>query len=361
MIIGVAKIPGCPEGKGADRPQVLITRHLLLIIVFPHALLTWLSRPATRWIILGVHLLFLLGIYLHQGVLTDKEAVKYIGCATEVLQGDLHDLTGNYLKYGAYVLFLLPFVAIGTPSLAVVAQIALAIAAAFALSRIVERLTDSKGLGHLAMATLLLCYPVQVWTLALYTESFFTSLSLLFVERITRIERLGTWTMVLGVLTLFARPVGLLIVGPAFIWKMTQGIRGSIQLYLRWAGYVAVFAIAIFLPGIKPAQLTPIVEAHVIAGVAEDPGAMGLFTGNSIVDAHIFLLKRHGSVGWLGLAGRRICSLFTLHRPYFSLWHNLASGFYYILYPLALIGLWKACTAVSSSRLYPPSPWCRWC
>jgi len=339
MGYGAPKIPGGMEGKGADRPQVLITRHLLLIIAFPHALLTWLSRPAIRWSILGAHLLFLLGIYLHQGILTDKEAVKYLGCARQVLHGDFIDLTGNYLKYGAYVLLLLPFVAIGLPSLAVAAQVALGILAAFALSRIVERLTGNKGSGYLSMAILLLCYPVQIWTLALYTESFFTSVSILFIERITRDERPGPWSMVLAVLTLFARPVGLLFVGPAFIWKLTQGSPDRVRRSLRWAGYCSVFALAVFLPGIKPAQLAPIAEAHVIAGIPGHAGAMEGFAGSSIAEAQVFLFQRHGVIRWLGLAARRMCSLFTLHRPYYSTGHNWIVGTYYLLYPLALGGL----------------------
>ncbi|MBL7938277.1 MAG: hypothetical protein JNL43_02860 [Flavobacteriales bacterium] len=337
----MAKIPGGTEAKGADRPQVLITLHLLLIIAFPHALLTWLSRPAARWIILGAHLLFLLGIFLHQGVLTDKEALKYVGCATEVLHGDFHDLTGNYLKYGAYVLFLLPFVALGSLWLAVLAQIGLGISSAFALSRIVARSTGSKGLGNLSMAVLLLCYPVQLWTLALYTESFFTSLGILFIERITRTEIRDAWTLVLGLLTLFARPVGILFVGTTFIWKWTGTAPSGKRSALRWIGYCAVFAASILLPGIKPAQLAPIVEAHVIAGMPGDSGAMESFTGSSIGEAQVFLWKRHGAIGWLDLAVRRMCSLFTLNRPYYSIGHNLFAGTYYVLYPLAMIGLWR--------------------
>lgn len=302
---------------------------------------SFLRSPNVRYIILGVHLLFLLGIFLHQGILTDKEAVKYLGCAADVLHGDFHDLTGNYLKYGAYILFLLPFVALGPPSLAVVAQIALGIAAAFALSRIVERLTGSMGLGSMAMAILLLCYPVQVWTLALYTDGFFTSIGILSVERITRNNGLDPWTIFLALLTLFARPIGMLLVGPALIWKWTNTPHSRTRIAARSIGYAMIFSVAVSLPGIERAQLAPIVEAHVIAGFPEDTGAMDRFTGSSIADAQIFLIQRHGVLGWLDLAARRICALFTLHRPYYSTGHNIVAGIYYILYPFALIGLWR--------------------
>jgi len=64
---------------------------------FPAAL----GSSRARWVIVGLHLLFLLGIFLHQGIHSDKEALKYLGCAQDVLHGDFTDLLGNYLKYGA--------------------------------------------------------------------------------------------------------------------------------------------------------------------------------------------------------------------------------------------------------------------
>ena len=153
---------------------------LITALTFGHMPAQHAFRPSPAFIrgsIIGLHLIFLAVIFLQQGILSDKEALKYLGCAEQVLNGDPSDLLGNYLKYGAYVLFLLPFIALGIPWLSVIAQIVLGILAASALGRIAERITGHSVAGHLAMAMLLLCYPVQQWTLALYTESFFTSAS----------------------------------------------------------------------------------------------------------------------------------------------------------------------------------------
>jgi hypothetical protein len=298
----------------------------------------WLGSPRARWGIVGLHLLFLLGIYLYQGIHTDKEALKYLGCAQDILQGDLTDILGNYLKYGAYVLFLLPFVALGVPELAVFAQIILGILGAVALSRIVVRITGNAVAGNLAMALLLLCYPVQQWTLALYTESFFTSMAILFVERITRAQRPDVWTIALAVITVFARPVGMLFVGPALVWKTTGSDAPKWLKGLRWPGYAAVLLVAISLPGIRAPQLEPIVDAHIIAGIAEDPGALAEFEGSSILAAQAFLMKRHGVRDWLWLGARRIASLYTLPRGYFSTVHNMLVAAWMLLYPLAIWG-----------------------
>ena len=314
----------------------------------PLLLLRLLGSPHSRWAIVGIHLLLLAGIHTEQGVLTDKEALKYIGCASGVLHGDFSDLFGNYLKYGAYVLFLLPFVALGIPALAVVPQIILGILAALALGRFVTRITHASGrqaaqpaAGNLAMALLLLCHPVQQWTLALYTEAFFTSMAILFVERITRHKGPDAWTIALALLTVFARPVGMLFVGPALLWKAAQ--HPAFARLKAWlpAGYAAVLLLAISLPGIRAPQLEPIVEAHIVAGFPRDAGAMAHFHGSSILAAQRFLLERHGAAEWALLFLRRAASLPDLTRPYYSTAHNLLNGLWMLLYPLALWGLWR--------------------
>lgn len=299
------------------------------------------SPAIIRWGIIALHLLLLAIIFAQQGILSDKEALKYLGCAEQVLHGEFSDLLGNYLKYGAYVIFLLPFVAVGMPWLAVLAQIAMGILAARALGRMAERITGRSAAGHLAMAMLLLCYPVQQWNLAFYTESFFTSMSILFVERITRAERPDASTFALALITVFARPVGMLFVGPALLWKIGQS--PTLHRLRPWlsVGYAAILLLAISLPGIRAPQLEPIVDAHIIAGIPQDTGAMAQFEGSSILAAQLFLLERHGVAEWSMLFLRRTASLFTLARPYYSNTHNILNGAWMLLYPFALWGLWR--------------------
>jgi hypothetical protein len=301
----------------------------------------WLASETAPRVFVGLHLLLLAVLFAQHGIVDDKEALKYLGCAQGILQGDLSDLLGNYLKYGAYVLFLLPFVAVGLPQLAVLAQVALGLWAARALGRLVERTSQQRAAGHLAMGLLLLCVPVQTWTLALYTESFFTSVAILFVERITRDQRPDAWTIVLTMLTVFARPVGMLFVGPALLWKAAQHPAFAPLRPLLPVGYAAVLLLAISLPGIRAPQLEPIVEAHVIAGFPRDPGAMAHFEGSSILAAQVFLLQRHGAGEWALLFLRRSASLLNLTRPYYSTAHNALNGLWMLLYPLALWGLWR--------------------
>ncbi len=179
------------------------------------------TRTPSHWTLpatLAAYMLLLVALFLTEGVHTDKEALKYIGCAEQVLRGDLHDLFGNYLPYGTYVLFLLPFVALGLPALAVPGQIVLSVVAATALGRLTERLSGNAVAGRLATALFLIAIPIQTWALALYTESLFTSLVVLLLEQVLARERPGRWALPFALLVLFGRPVGLLFVGPLLVW-----------------------------------------------------------------------------------------------------------------------------------------------
>ncbi len=79
----------------------------------------WLGeRSLWRWMI-AAHLLFLFGIYHTQGIVLDKEDLKYSGGASDLLHGDLTDLMGRYKLFSAYILFLVPFTALGSAAWAI--------------------------------------------------------------------------------------------------------------------------------------------------------------------------------------------------------------------------------------------------
>lgn len=304
-----------------------------------HPLLDRLAHPRTRWIIIGLHVVLLAVLFLHQGVLADKEALKYTGCARDVLHGDLHDLAGNYLKYASYVLFLLPFVAVGKASLAVVAQVLLGIVAADALARLTERITGNVGTGRSALALFLLCPLIQMWTLALYTEQFFLCLAILYLERVERSPRMGPAVVLTGLATLFARPVGMFFVVPALLWRVGGRWPSWSRAWLVPVGCTLLLVFAIHVPYVPAAQLRPIATGQVIAGVGG--GEANGFSGHTIADAQRHLIDRTGLQGWCRITLRRALSLLTLTRPHYSALHNGVNTFFHLLYPLALAGLWR--------------------
>ncbi len=296
-----------------------------------------MSHRNVRWCAVLLFAACLCALWMTRGIHDDKEALKYIGCAEDVLRGDTDDLFGSYKAYASYVLFLLPFVAGKLLWLAVVAQAVLAVAAAFALGRLVERISGSERSGTIAVVILLLCYPFQEWVLALYTESFFASIALLFLERATRPGRIHWMALVLGGVLLLARPNGVLFVLPVLIWRLPRPTwSGS---WFRPTACAAVLLLVLVLPGIQRHQLGVVVEAHVICGFPERPGALEEFLGTTLLDAQTFLFREPGYAA--GLFARRVFSVFTLTRPYYSAGHNAMLLPLYAYYLLALVGWWR--------------------
>ena len=287
-----------------------------------------------RWYAVALFVAALVALWASRGIHDDKEALKYLGSAQDLLHGDAHDLFGNYKAYASYVLFLLPFVAVGMPWLAVVAQAALAVFAAFSLAHFVERISGSERCGTIALIIALFCYPFQEWVLALYTESFFASTAILFLERVTRTGPVRWEAFVLAGVLLLARPIGVLFVLPAFIQRMR-----SIPSALRPVAYGAVLVLVLVAPGVARHQLGVVVEGHVICGFPERPGALDSFHGTTLLDAQVALF--HEPAYAAGLFARRALSLFTLTRPYYSRGHNILLMPFYALFVLALVGWWR--------------------
>ncbi len=295
-------------------------------------------RP-DRWVLpatLAAFAALLFLLWRMEGVHLDKEALKYTGCAEHVLGGDLRDLLGNYLPYATYVLFLLPFVALGAPGLAIPVQFGLSVIASHALGRITERISGHKAAGQMATALFLLSVPTQVWTLALYTESLFTTLIVLLAEQLLARDRPGPWTWPLVILVLFARPVGLLFAGPLLI----AGLGRKWPPGLRTAGYAGVLLLALLNPRVARPQLEIIVNSDVLCGCTADTGRLMDFHGSSVLDAQLHLVELNGLGPHLKLMGARMASLFTFTRPSYSVSHNLLLAGYFLLYPFALVGWW---------------------
>ena len=293
--------------------------------------------PRIRWYAVALFVAALVALWASRGIHDDKEALKYLGCAQDLVHGDAQDLFGSYKAYASYVLFLLPFVALGVPWLAVVAQAGLAVLATFALARFVERVSGSERCGTIALVIALFCYPFQEWVLALYTESFFASIAMLFLERVTRHGPARWDVFALAAVLLVARPIGVLFVLPALIWRMRWPF--EVPSALRPVVYTAVLVLVLLAPGVARHQLGVIVEGHVICGFPERPGALDGFQGTTLLDAQVALFHEPGYAA--GLFARRSLSLFTLTRPYYSRPHNFLLVPFYALFVLALVGWWR--------------------
>lgn len=285
--------------------------------------------------VLPAHALVLLAIHARQGILVDKEALKYIGGAERMLADFPGGLTWHDLPYAAYMVFLAPFVAMGQPELAVIAQVALGLAAAWSLRSMVHAMGGHHWQADLAFAIYLLLYPVQTWALALYSESFFTSVAVLFMAALMK-PRGNRWPpLLLALVVVFARPVGILFAGPGLAWWICRR-RGWPAVRTTWTAAFAVFAGILFLPVLDPALLGAVAEGHVIGGFPQWPGGGSGFRGSTLAAAQLHVVREHGALAWAWTLVRRMGWLFGAVRPYWSWPHGLMMTPVWLLYPFAL-------------------------
>ncbi len=299
-------------------------------------------RPITAWLgnahafrlLLGLHLLLLAMLFAKHGIADDKEALKYLGAAKDMLQCDTDDLLVRYRLYSGYVFFLMPFAAVGMPELAVLMQVFLGLLAARAIERMVIHSGSEAWVGRTAAALYLLSYPVQQWVLSFYSEGLFIPLTVLFMERAFR-DRLWSPSLVLlACMVLITRPTGALFVAPVLLLRCGAGP-------LRWVAIIGLALIMLFAPVLPRDQLQGMVQQHVVLGFPERPDATLSPSVRSLADIQATVLADRGPVGWTCLVGRRIGSLFNPTRPWFSIAHNALVAPLIALYPLALWGLWR--------------------
>ena len=293
--------------------------------------------------VIVAHLLLLGSIQWRYGILLDKEALKYTGCAVQVLHGDLTDLLGPYGLYASYVLFLTPFLAMGLPELAVIAQVVLGVFAALALRGIVGTLGGNRTQANLAFAVFLLLYPIQTWTLSLYSESFFVSISVLFLRAAMRRPWKTLPALALALVLLFARPMGVLFVVPVLTWYFAERLGMRPMPWVRLTS-AAVLVAVLFLPVLDLDLLQVVVEGHAIGGIPQWPDAGASFHGTTLMAAEMQVITDHGAWNLVHLFGQRVAWLLFAGRPYYSVFHNALLAPVALIHPFAVAGMyhkWK--------------------
>ncbi len=283
------------------------------------------------------------------GIVTRLEATKYIYEAEYFLkQGHFSQI--KYIFYSLYIFLHVLSIKLGVEFIGIyILQVTLNACAMLCLYRLSLRLTGDFGASNIAFILLTLCFPWQVWTTHLYTESVFDSLIVIFSYSLIRAMDAGLKWRVLAiiffVLLIFARPTGILFV-PVLI--LLFGYK-----FLR-AGKKLMALITILLPTIIFLVLLnfemrgegefdfmkPFRESQIICGVPEE------FTNNLVLPKDgnnvqgLFYYIIHNPIHFSGLALKKIIYYFGMTRSYYSLPHNIyLIAFMYPIYLFAFAGL----------------------
>lgn len=246
--------------------------------------------PFICWGIFNVFLFF------QNGIISDGEALKYLWAANHLFSGEVFP---KYLFYSTYV-FILALVK--SEIAIVVLQILTSGLSLFLFIKGAERVG---GKGLLAGILLAVCWPIQYWNTAIYTESFF--ISGLIILWYLALARKWKWFLAILFPMLFLRPVMVVLLVPFIFWTVFDASR-------RWKVLMLVGMISLGFLGLLsriyffPEYFDFVVTNQVICEVESG--------------ASVFVIM-----------GKKLLYFFTLYRPHYSWVHNVAN----LIYPALLI------------------------
>lgn len=288
--------------------------------------------------------LFLYLIYKYSGLVTINEAEKYITAAKALLNGNVKYTFTQHLFYSGYILFISPFFAAGGIAGVVIAQAVANILAALCLKKSVDIILPDNSLSLLAALLFLFSYPIQYWTLTLYSDNFFVVLiciSLYYtVKQNTNKEEILLTILLL--LLIFSRPPGIfisLVFGCYYLYN-----NGWLSISKTiWAGAISlivIFTVLFFNPVETKGYIKPIAAGCIIVEKPDyDVPEFNKIDKSTLSEAYIYLYKQYGFAKLTALYFAKIKSFYTLTRPYYSKLNNSILMLHYLLYFFALLGV----------------------
>jgi hypothetical protein len=307
------------------------------------------SKSKTKqitYVFIGIaYSFFLYLIYRNSGIITGNEAEKYILASQKLINGDIAYSIRHHFFYCSYIVFITPFMAVGGAVAVVIAQALLNIIAAICINKSVDLIFPNNKKSFIGGLIFLFSYPIQYWTLTLFSDNFFVSLisiTLYYTLKRNKTKpQLLFWLFLLTIL-LFTRPPGIfLAIGflSYFLYE-SKLMTGSKAFLTAFVLQSIVLACLFYIPVENKGYIKPIAASTIIVDKPEY--AVPGFTSNeksTLNEAYVFLMNQHGFSHVISLYAKKFVSFFTLTRPYYSTINNGLLSLYYSFYLLALAGL----------------------
>ncbi len=304
-----------------------------------------LSYKTQYLLIIIAYVLFLHLLYRYSGIITVNEAEKYIVASQELLRGNIAYTFEHHLFYSSYVLFITPFYALGGVIGVVIAQAAVNILSAICLKKSINLILPGSKVSILALLIFLFSYPVQYWTLTLFSDSFFVCLvciCLYYTLKKKTLPETIFWLFLLLV-QIFTRPPGVFLSTVfACYYLYTEKIVSTRRLWILLPMLLFIlFTILFFIPVETRGYIKPIAAGAVIIDKPDyDVPEFNRLEKSTLAAAYLYLFEHKGYFQTGGLYFRKLGSFFTLTRPYYSKLNNTVLAMHYLLYAFAIIGLW---------------------
>ena len=276
-------------------------------------------------------------IFKQNGIVTNLEAEKYIFNANSIIEKGSFNL--EYLSYSTYIIFLALLFKIGLGYKSVIfVQLALNGLATFKLFQITEKISGKRVVAYIATFFFISCYQIQVWNFHLYTDSFFLSILIIFIDSLINFNynkwRSFTIITLLFILLLFSRPVGILFLIPATIYLTFKYQSNFKPKKLSYSIILFISCSTLLLAGNIFLYRNDLSFSDLIKSIYS----------NSIIcgwDTDLIIPQEDNSNGILFNIKKMIIKIgyyYGMVRPYYSNTHNLILTTFYPVYVFSLIG-----------------------
>lgn len=319
-------------------------------------IITQFSDLKITLILFFLYVIFISLIAQKYGLIDQFEALKYTLSAKKLIGGDYSVLTSDMTPFLSYIFFLIPFTLAGNVKYAIAAQIFLSFSAGLCLKKICVKWFSNGFLGFTAMCIFLFNFFIQYWTISLFAESFFPSISILLIYTVLTYKR-GLFNilliLILALIVTFSRPQGILFVIPLLLYYMEShfGIKRKWSHLLLVLLTFLVFVYSFNRNVSCEYVYRPIADCSIICGFPVE-SFQGVYPNQcTIASAHKYLLQTYGPLQEIKLFFQKIISLFTFTRSYYSAGHNILVSLNFLLYLFCLIPFFKKPAGLSKEWL----------
>ncbi len=315
------------------------------------------SDRKITFLLFVLYLIFISLVAQKYGLIDQLEALKYTLSTKKLIAGDYSVLNSDMTPFLSYIFFLIPFTLAGNVKYAIAAQILLSFSAAHCLKKICDKWFADRLIGFIVLCIFLFNFFIQFWTISLFSESFFISISILLIYAVlTRQQNIFNILLILALalIVTFSRPQGILFVLPSLLYYLEThwGVK------IKWTHIILSFLALLVFVFILNRQVNcefvflPIADCSIICGFPQKT-FQGIYPDKcTIASAHQYLIQTYGPLQGLVLFFKKIISLFTFTRPYYSLSHNIVVGLNYLLLFFCLPLLFKRPAKLSKELLF---------
>lgn len=297
-----------------------------------------------RYLLISItYLLFLYLLYQYGGIVTTNEAEKYILASQEFLKSNVSYTFEHHLFYSSYVFFVTPFYAIGGITGVVIAQIVFNMLAASCIKKSIDLILPGNKVSFWGALIFLFSYPIQYWTLTLFSDNFFVcliSICLYYTLKKKTSREIILWLFLL-IIQIFTRPPGIFLsTAFGFYYLYTTKIFSTSRIWvLAIITLGVIFSLLFYIPVETKAYIKPIAGGAIIVDMPDyNIPKFNKIEKSSLGNAYRYLIDKIGLGGVIKLYFKKLLSFFTLTRAYYSTLHNAVLTTHYLLYILAIIG-----------------------